>query len=158
MARLDGTPRRLDRGFSLVEILVAVVLLGTAGVAVLGAMGASVRASSTHRDLTNAQVWLQGAADVLQGQLREDCDDVGSAGEAEPRIRLIYQGYVRALANPDGWPAADITVLQPVLFWDGDQYQSLCHDNDGINLQLVTIRVTSPNGRIVRTLQAVKGA
>lgn len=151
----DAAP---DGGFSLVEILVAVVLLGMAATGTIATLWTAVRASTVHRDVTNAQVWLQGAADALQARPREDCDDVGFAGEAGPRIRSIYESYVRAVPNPDGWPSADISVWGPVLFWDGDQYQAVCHDNDGINLQLVTIRVTNPSGAIVKTLQVVKGA
>ena len=149
----------VDHGFSLVEVVISIALLGLGTVATLGAMVASVDASAEQRDLANAQTWLQGAADYVQGQPRQDCDNVnGVAGEAEARIRRIYQGDVQTVSNPAGWPAGDITVLQPVLFWDGDQYQSTCHDNDGINLQLVTLQVKSPSGKFVRTLQVVRGA
>lgn len=149
----------VDHGFSLVEVVISIALLGLGTVATLGAMVASVDASAEQRDLANAQTWLQGAADYLQGQPRQDCDNVnGVAGEAEARIRGIYQGDVQTVSNPAGWPAGEITVLQPVLFWDGDQYQSTCHDDDGINLQLVTLQVKSPNGKLVRTLQVIRGA
>lgn len=150
--------RDADRGFSLVEIVVAIALLGLATTGTIATLWTTVRASTVHRDVTNAQVWLQGAADALQAKPREDCDDVGAVGEAEPRIRSIYQSYVRAVPNPDRWPATAISIAGPVLFWDGDQYQAVCHDNDGINLQLVTIRVVDPSDAIVRTLQVVKGA
>ena len=149
----------MDRGISMVEVLVAIVLLGLGTGGTLGAMVASVNASAKQRDLANAQTWLQGAADSLQGQPRQDCDNVGGvAGEAESRIRGIYQGNVRTVSNPAGWPTTGIAVVAPVLFWDGDQYPGTCHDNDGINLQLVTLRVTSPGGKIVRMLQVVRGA
>jgi len=147
-----------NHGFSLVEVLVTVVLLGLGATGTLLAMSASVTSSASQRDVTNAQTWLQGAADHLQGQPREDCDNVGGvAGEAEARIRGIYQSEVQHVTNPAGWSAAYITVMQPVLFWDGDQYQTVCYDNYGINLQLVTLRVASPRGDVVRTLQVVRG-
>jgi hypothetical protein len=134
------------------------VLLGASGVATLGAMAASSRGSALQRDLSNAQAWLQGAADVIQGTPRQDCDNVnGVAGEGEARVRTTYQGIAQSVTNPDGWPATHITVLQPVLFWDGDQYQSTCYDNFGINLQLVTLQVTNPTGKVVETVQVVKG-
>jgi type II secretory pathway pseudopilin PulG len=148
-----------DRGASLVEILVSVVLVGLGAVGTLGAMSASVRGSSQHRDLTNAQAWLQGAADHLQGQQRLDCDNLGGvAGEAEKRIRLAYQAHVQSVSNPDGWPQGNIVVLAPVLFWDGDQYQTTCFDDKDINLQLITLQVTSASGKYIRSLQVVKGA
>lgn len=150
--------RRRSHGFSLVETLVTVVLLGLGATGTLVAMSASVTSSASQRDLTNAQTWLQGAADYLQGQAREDCDNVGGVvGEAEARIRAKYQTEVQTVSNPAGWASSNITVMQPVLFWDGDQYQTVCYDNYGINLQLVTLRVQSPNGDVTRTLQVVRG-
>ena len=147
-----------DRGFTLIEILVSIVLLGLAATGTLVAMAMGVRGSASHRDLTNAQEWLQSAADNLQGQPRQDCDNVGGvAGEAEARIRSTYQTYVQTVSSPDGWTPSQITVLNPVRFWDGDQYQTVCYDNYGINLQLVTLQVKNPSGQVVRTLQVVKG-
>ncbi len=125
----------------------------------LVAIAVTVRGSVSHRDLTNAQEWLQSASDNLQGQPRQDCDNVGGvAGEAAARIRSTYQTYVQTVSSPDGWAPSQITVLNPVLFWDGDQYQSVCYDNFGINLQLVTLQVKDPSGQVVRTLQVVEGA
>jgi hypothetical protein len=139
-------------------VLVSVVLLGLGAAGTLGAMAAAVTGSDQHRQLNNAQTWLQNAADYLQGKPREDCDDVGGvAGEARARIRSTYESYVRSVPNPDGWPAARLTVLDPVLYWDGDQYQTTCYDNLQLNLQLVTLQVTSPDGSITRTLQVVDG-
>lgn len=141
------------------EILVSIVLLGMAAGGTLAAMAMSVRGSVAHRDVTNAQEWLQSASDNLQGQPRQDCDNVGGvAGEAESRIRATYQNFVQTIGSPDGWAAGQITVLSPVMFWDGDQYQTVCYDNFGINLQLVTLQVKDPSGHVVRTLQVVKGA
>ncbi len=122
-------------------------------------METSVLGSESHRDLTTAQGWLQSASDNLQGQPRQDCDNVGGvAGEAEARIRSTYQTFVQGVSNSDGWAPGQITVLQPVLFWDGDQYQTVCYDNYGITLQLVTLQVTIPRSQLVRTLEVVKGA
>ncbi len=73
-------------------------------------------------------------------------------------MRSKYKSVAQAVTNPDGWPAGDITVLQPVLFWDGNQYQSKCYDEFNINLQLVTLQVTNPSGKIVKTVEVVKGA
>lgn len=152
----DPGMTRRDDGLSMVEVLVAVVLLGTAVVAILGALRTSVKASALNRDHANAHAWLQTATDVLYGAPREDCGTI--AASREPEVRAAYQDIVRTTVNPEGWPAANIEVVGPVLFWDGTQaYGSVCYDDAGINLQLVTLQVRAPDGRIVESVEVVKG-
>jgi hypothetical protein len=151
-----GSDRRVDRGSSLVEILVSVVLIGMVVTAVLVTLRTSVSASSTNRDHVNGHAWLQSASDVLYGSAREDCGT--EALSREPQVRAAYEAIVRTTANPEGWPAEQISVVPPVLFWDGDStYQTTCYDDSGVNLQLITIEVRGPNGRIVESVQVVKG-
>ena len=77
-----------------------------------------------------------------------------------PRIsvRTFYDTQIKDLAdNPEGWPAENIEVVEPVLFWDGEIYQDVCYDDENISLQLITIRVRNMNDEIVETVQVVKG-
>ena len=53
---------RTDVGMSLIEVLVAIVLLGTAGVAMLTALNASVRGSTNHEARAVALAAPRGAA------------------------------------------------------------------------------------------------
>ncbi len=164
--RIAGaSPRRNERcdvGSSLVEILVSIVLLGITVTAVLVTLRTSVSASSLNRDHANAHAWLQTASDVLYGSEREDCGTPTASREALPDLELTkaYQIIVRSTspANPEGWPATNIRIVPPVLFWDGTStYQSTCYDDKGINLQLITIEVRGLDGRIVESVQVVKG-
>lgn len=66
----DGGPAvnvldRRDSGATLIEILVSIVLIGTAVVATLGALRISMVGGTIHRDHANAHAWLQSASDVL---------------------------------------------------------------------------------------------
>lgn len=59
--------RRRDDGSSFIEILVSIVLLGTAGIAVLTAVGAAATGAATHRSIATAQAAVSAAADELAG-------------------------------------------------------------------------------------------
>jgi len=145
-----------DSGASLIEILISIVLLGMSIAAMLGTLQVTIGASATERDHANAHAWLQTASDVLYRLAREDCGTEGATAN-EAAIRSSYQNQIRALAdkNPEGWPVDKITVLQPVLFWDGTIYQNICYHETG--LQLITIQVENMNDEIVETVQVVKG-
>ena len=144
-----------DRGVSLIEILISVVLLGLSVAAMLSTLGITIHASATERDHANAHAWLQTASDVLYRLPREDCGTEGAVAN-EGAIRATYQTQIRDLAtNPEEWPEGNITVMQPVLFWNGTIYQEICYHETG--LQLITIQVENLNNEIVETVQVVKG-
>ena len=148
-----GCRARRDQGSNLIEILISVVLLGMGVVAMLTTLSTTVKASATERDHANAHAWLQSATDVLYGADRADCDD--------PTLEDQYRAVLATTKDPEGWwdPANSgaIELVSPVLFWDGDIYQGTCYDDQNVNLQLITIRVKSPEGTIVETVEVVKG-
>lgn len=146
---------RRDRGATLVEISIAIVLLGIGVTSMLTMLTVTIQASATERDHANAHAWLQTAADVLYGIERVDCNEFANS---DAIVLSTYDAAVKGTSNPEGWPTANIRVVPPVLYWNGDIYQSTCYDNeDGILLQLVTLEVRNPEGRIVETVQVVKG-
>ena len=158
-----------DGGFTFVEVLVAVVLLGTVCVGVLTALRMSVIGTRLERDHAKAYQWLQSADGVLQAADRIGCafDPVTDAPytSGEEKVRLGYQQEIRlGVVNPPGWDDRQITVVGPVKVWDGARYwdpndpaaPKKCFDGDGFLLQLVTMQVTSPDGRIIETIQVVK--
>lgn len=122
----------------------------------LTTLDVTIQASATERDHANAHAWLQTASDVLYGIERHDCGTVAAADEAG--VRTFYENEVKSIAtNPEGWPADKIRIVPPVLFWDGEFYQSTCYDDQNINLQLITIEVRNLDDEIVETVQVVKG-
>jgi type II secretory pathway pseudopilin PulG len=105
---LDGNSP--DRGSSLLELLVTVGLLGTAGVGVLALFGSSIRSSATSEQLAAQQAWLSSAADLLTGPLTTyvHCD-------ADPRPS--YQLRIDQARPVLGWPPDAVRVLA-VEHWD----------------------------------------
>lgn len=155
---------RRDSGTTLVEILVSIVLIGTAVVATLGALRISVIGGTIHRDHANAHAWLQSASDVLYASEREDCDtSLGDGGKS--MIIGTYQPVVDAVANPEGWVNTQIKVVD-LEFWnatdtDSDgiveyRFGSVCQDSINLALQRVTLEVRSPDGRIIEQVELVK--
>jgi prepilin-type N-terminal cleavage/methylation domain-containing protein len=144
-----------DRGVSLIEILIAVVLLGLGVTAMLGTLMVTIQASATERDHANAHAWLQTASDALYRVQRMQCGNDGQVADQEG-VRTFYEAQIRGLAdNPEGWPDEKIEVVAPVLFWNGEIYQDICYYETG--LQLITIRVRNMTNDIVETVQVVKG-
>lgn len=150
---------------SLIEVLIAVVLLGTVVVATLGALQLSVVGTRTERDHARAHQWLQSATGVLQAAERISCADQGG-DPGELVMRQAYQSVLQSdVASPTGWDEWQITIIPPILVWDGTRYwnpydassPSSCFE-PVYQLQLITIRVVSPDGRIIETRQVVKGA
>lgn len=168
--RSIGSCTQPDRGSSLIEILISVVLLGTVVVATLGATTSSVMGTRVARDHAKSYQWLQSAGGVLQASERVGCDydpvnePTDSAfSDGEEKVRLRYQELIRTgVVNPPEWDDRQISVLYPVKIWDGSKYwepaaaPQPCYDADGYLLQLITLQVSSPDGRIIETIQVVK--
>ena len=162
----SSSPERRDRGTSLIEVLIAVVLLGVGVAAMLTSLTVTIDASATERDHANAHAWLQTAADVLYGVERKDCgtltyDSSGNpttSGTDEASVRAFYEQEIKNVAtNPEGWPADNIEIIAPVKFWNGEIYQDVCFDDQSVSLQLITIQVRNMNDEIVERVEVVKG-
>lgn len=151
--RPGDRPRR-DPGLSLLELLIAVALLGVGVVAMLTTLDVVIKSTDAERDSANAHAWLQSAIDTLYRAERVDCTDFNPS-----QVEAKYQEVVMLAQDPEGWfdTGGSIEVLSPVLYWDGSIYQDVCYDDQNINLQLIEVRVTHPDGRIVETVQVVKG-
>jgi Tfp pilus assembly protein PilV len=156
---------RADSGTSFIELLVAVVLLGITIVAVLTAVRATVIGTTLERDHSKAQQWLQSAVGIIENEAFADCNTVILDG---PAIQQVYQtaiDYVPATESgakpPFNFVGATITVQIPDV-WDGNQFVLfseqglLCFDNKLLRQQRIQIDVTSPNGKVIESVQVVK--
>lgn len=146
--------RSPDRGSGLIEILVAVVLLGLGAAGTLTALTVAIRGSGQASRLSSARRWLVSAADYVASDAvpRVPC----TSGEAA--VRAAYQAAAQTVtaARPAGWSATRITVVGPVMFWNGTSYTSTCYESSGLRLQLITLLATAPTGGQTETLTLVK--
>jgi type II secretory pathway pseudopilin PulG len=151
-----------DGGATLIELIIAIVIIGMTVTATLVALQTTILATTLDRDHSNAHAWLQTAADVLYAEKFVACDDVDGAGLGPT---AAYDAFVKTTNNPEGWPPANIEVVGPVMFWNytvdsstglQSEYWSATDCDIDSDLQLVTIRVRDPNdARIIEEVQVV---
>ena len=85
--------RRRDRGTSFVEVLVAIVLLGTAVGGTLTALRTTIVSSQRDEDQTNAHTWLLAVEDALYRAPYYSCADAG------PGVDGLPEGWTRATSG-----------------------------------------------------------
>ena len=162
-------PAGEQAGFSLVEVLVALMVLGITFGAVLGGMATSIHTSDLHRQQAQVQAVLASAVEKVKSPetTRVPCDEELVAGDTAE----AYQDAARLVAPTAAWEAG-IEVLS-VKYSDGlGGFDITCYDDDAfavpvkgggggtrrlLTLQRVEIRVTHPGGRDDQTLMFVKG-
>jgi type II secretory pathway pseudopilin PulG len=149
---------------SLIEILVAIVLIGLVVTAILTTLTTTTTASGIDRDHAIAFTWLQAASDEVYRETRVPC----TAGQAA--AIAAYDIAAKSVPRPDRWaaePSATIAVTnveylgRPDPNADFDWDASYCFEggiyaDSPLYTQRVTIEARSPDGRIVKTLQMVK--
>ncbi len=156
---------RRDSGATFVELLVSIVLIGTAVVGALTALRATIIGTRIEQDHSKAQQWLQSAVGVLERENFADCVSVSLSG---PAIQSAYTSAIAydPTANPDGAKApfgfegGSIEVSEP-LVWDGSGFvpfgtQSQCYDDVLLRQQLITVTVRNAAGDIVESVDLVK--
>lgn len=143
----DDNVEPRDDGFSLVEVVITIVLMATVLIAIMNAAIGGIEASSAATDVAQIETVLQNAADrVNRAPLK--CD---------------YSIYVEAAAQVAGWDPGQATATYR-WYRPGTDATATGSWNDGAcsvgvagkDVQLVTIRITSPNGRVTRSMQVVK--
>lgn len=151
-----------DRGMSLVEILVSIVLLGTVVIASLVALRTTVVATRIERDHAKAGQWLQSAVQIVNSTPFGDCRVTAGVPNSAEAARLLYQDAIRTQTSPPfGWTGGQISVSNDVQVWTGsgwDPYASVvdCLDDFGTRLQRITIEVRNPGGDIIEDIEVVK--
>jgi type II secretory pathway pseudopilin PulG len=145
--------RRRDGGFSIVEIIVSIVLMGTVVVAILSAVGMSIKASSVSRSSAQVETAIVNAADRVN-RAPQSCD---------------YTIYAQAAVQIEGWPKENASVTQEYYVpgataaatgtWvKGAPGFEGC---DGVAptqllVQRVKVSIVSPDGQVRRSIEVVK--
>ncbi len=147
------TPRGSDEGFSLIEVVIVVMLMGIVIVAVMSAVITSIATSAVTRSGARVETVVVNAADRVN-RAPKSCD---------------YSPYAQAAVQTEGWSASAAVVTQEYYtpaavptsagtWTNGPTSSPACPAGALTDLlvQRVTIQINSPDGRVRRTIQVVK--
>lgn len=142
-----------ERGETLLEILITVVILGIAFVAILGSMGTSTAASGTHKRQVEANALLVSAADRLKSQAETPYVSCATPATAS------YVTSIQSVSLPTGAIVTPSSLtITAVNYWNGTDFASTntCQDavTPRIREQQITIRAAS--GNVTESLTIVK--
>ena len=135
-----------ERGETLVELLVAIVIMGITVVAVMGGFLTSIKLSDVHRKQATVGALARDYAEQVQrytagtGYLAcagTAAYDPGTVGYALP---ADYSGYTAAVTSVRYWTATST-------------WAATCSSDRG--LQQVTVQVSSPDGRAAESAVVV---
>ena len=147
-----GVRERPDRGASLVEVVVAVLLLGLLGTGLLAMTSGAALSAGNRQRQSDIQTVLAAAADSLSGITPVACAGATTAYQDAARARLT------ALGLGGGWTTAVLTVTN-VQSWNASAgaWDSSCVADGAVHK--VTIKVTPPSAASqARSLDVLTGA
>jgi prepilin-type N-terminal cleavage/methylation domain-containing protein len=125
-----------EAGFTLVELLLAVSILGISAVAVVGGMMTSIQVSDLGRRQAEGQVQLRAYAEAVAGAPYTNC----------------AAGYGTSFT-----PSAGYTATMTVTYWNGTSaFTSTCGTDSG--MQRVTLTISASDGRGSETVAIAKRA
>jgi prepilin-type N-terminal cleavage/methylation domain-containing protein len=132
-----------ERGETLVEMLLAVAIMGIAAVALMAGLTTSVMMSDIHRKQATAGTAVRDYAEALQNYVA-DGHYVDSCASPAPYA-------LGSFAVPAGFQHS--VVPGSIRYWDGAAWQSTCTTDKG--LQKLTVRVASADDRASEQLDVV---
>jgi type II secretory pathway pseudopilin PulG len=134
------TPQRTDCGETLIELLVAITILGIAGVAILAGMAFSVQASAINRNQAGGSAYLRSAAEAIQKQI----DRSGKYASCGSAVATYTPAVNSVISSTDVSKGYSITV-GPVESWarvvGGVPQWSSCDAN---GIQRIKMQLTTP--------------
>lgn len=129
-------PRRGEEGETLIEVLVAVVLMGVAFVTIFGGIGTAIISSARQQKVTGADSVIRSAAEKV--------------------ISAPYVSCAGGYETPT--PPAGYTVTVEIEYWDGvGAFGRPCPAADtGVQKVTLTVRSTGPRPVRDAVLEVVK--
>ncbi|GAA1770897.1 type II secretion system protein [Luedemannella helvata] len=132
---------RDDRGDTLIELLITVIIMGIAVAVLIGGIATSIRITDIHRKQAVAGAAVRDLAEAI-----------------ESRVAASPTGYVDC-AGPDAYrasytPPAGYAHTLAVTYWDGSAFTSTCGGTDRA-LQRLRLTVSSQDGRASESLDLV---
>jgi Tfp pilus assembly protein PilV len=145
-----------EAGDSLVEVLIALVVLGLAGVALIGAFTTVIGASAEHRTLSTSDVVLKDFAESATNEIQLQQGPAPyplfapctvPAGTATPatttNTHISYAGSPLSYQPPVGF---SVQITDTQYLYNNSTFQTSGCDSTQDWPQLITAKATGPNG------------
>jgi prepilin-type N-terminal cleavage/methylation domain-containing protein len=131
-----------ERGDTLIELLIALVVLGLASVALITALGTTVSAESDHRDLATFNTILTSSSQQALSEM-EQSPNLFTTCPAN--LLSYYQAQVPiTVASPY---ASDYTAsITSVQYWEGTNFGSACTTNNDVPQEVQVTVTNTTNG------------
>lgn len=145
-----------ERGETLVELLITVVILGIAFAALLSGLGTAIGSTRIHRQQANADTVMVSVADSVKSQVLnpyKTCNTISSSNTYNPT-----NGVTLPTSNSGGvnWASSNI-VLTSVSKWSGTAWVTCASGVADNGSERVTITITTPGTpSTVETIEVVK--
>lgn len=144
---------RHDLGETLIEVIMAVLLLGLAVVAIVGAVASLIIGSDIHRQQASGTAVLLSAAETMKSASPAY---VACADKTDATYAAALSDTTR-VPRPAGWP---VPVITAVKFWNGTAFQGTCYDTADsgnlLKLQQLTLSITDPKRGVTETISVTK--
>jgi Tfp pilus assembly protein PilV len=127
-----------ERGESLIELLVAITIMGITVVAVIGGLATSISLSDRNRQQAVAAAELRSFAAYMDGLATAAYDDT------------CPTAYSEAYPNATGYQAD----IEAIAYWTGSAFTSTCPSPDG-GIQRLSLRVQTTDGRVVERMDII---
>ena len=141
-----------DEGETLIEVLVAVVIMGLVGVAVVAGLMLAATASDIHRKETTSGAYVRSYAEAIQNYVSQT-HLVGGVPTTNYQPCAAHDSYTPALVGfsvPTGYRASQSAAL--AVSPTGGTVACPTADT---GVQLVTLTLTSADNRATQTLAVI---
>lgn len=142
---------RVDRGETLIELLVALSILSVAGVAILTGVMLSVKTSDIHRKESTGGAYVRSFAEAIQNHV-----DQGAANYRKCAAANVYRDAVSSGAWRSELPAARFDLEQAAAeIWTAAGWTTTCSATTDGGVQRVSLTVKAKDGRATERLTLI---
>jgi prepilin-type N-terminal cleavage/methylation domain-containing protein len=138
-----------DAGFSLVEIIITIAIVGVTFSAILGGLFASITVSALQRTEATADTVARSAAEVVKDSEHNPYFDCAGSGRYSLTGLSVPSGFSVQITDVAYWDGSPVTAGYAVGF------QPNCPGSDH-GIQRITISATSSDGQATETVQVIK--
>jgi hypothetical protein len=141
-------PSRTDeRGDTLIELLVAIMIMGVAVVTIVGAIANAVMLSGTHRRMTTTGDDVRTFAEYIEASVA-----ASPSGYVPCAGTSAYGGGYTPPGSDGGTYTASVTAVS---FWDGPNGNFLANCVKDSGVQRLLLRVSTSDGSVSENLAII---